>query len=71
MTRYSVKPRDRIFVKGYGFFSFAKNMVKYIGKNINKSLSGKYIQKLLDNAKKSATDAFKTSTERAIQETAE
>ena len=30
MMRYSVQPRDRIFVKGYGFFSFAKNM----GKNI-------------------------------------
>ena len=28
--RYSVQPRDRIFVKGYGFLSFAKNM----GKNI-------------------------------------
>ena len=36
--RYSVQPRDRIFVEGYGFFSFAKN----IGKNISKSLSGKY-----------------------------
>ena len=22
-TRYSIKPRDRIFVKGYGFLSFA------------------------------------------------
>ena len=26
MTRYSVQPRDRIFVKGYGFLSFAKSM---------------------------------------------
>ena len=26
MTRYSVQPKDRIFVKGYGFLSFAKNM---------------------------------------------
>ena len=24
--RYSIKPRVRIFVKGYGFLSFAKNM---------------------------------------------
>ena len=38
MTRYSVQPRYRIFVKGYGFLSFAKNM----GKNIRKNLSGKY-----------------------------
>ena len=42
--RYSIEPRDRIYVKGYGFLSFAKNM----GKN----LSNKYGQKLLDSAKK-------------------
>ena len=29
----SVQPRDRIFVKGYGFLSFAKNMSNNIGKN--------------------------------------
>ena len=34
MTRCSVQPRDRIFVKGYGLFSFAKNTSKNIGKNI-------------------------------------
>ena len=38
MTRYSVQPRDRIFVKGYGFLSFAENMDKNIGKNITKNL---------------------------------
>ena len=26
--RYSVQPRDRIFVKGYELLSFAKNMGK-------------------------------------------
>ena len=51
MTRYSVQPRDRIFVKGYGFLSFAKNMGKNIGKNISKNLSGKYSKKILDHAK--------------------
>ena len=35
MTRYSVQPRDRIFVKGFGFLSFAKNMGRNIGKNIS------------------------------------
>ena len=24
--RYSIEPRDRIYVKGYGFLSFAKNI---------------------------------------------
>ena len=41
MTTYSVHPRDRIFVKGYRFLSFAKNMGKIIGKNISKNLSSK------------------------------
>ena len=61
--RYSIEPRDRIYVKGYGFLSFAKNM--------GKSLSSKYGQKLLDNAKKSTTDAIKTALKRAISETTE
>ena len=38
MTRYSVQPKDRIFVQGYGFLAFAKNMCK----NIGKILSSKY-----------------------------
>ena len=41
--RYSIEPIDKIYVKGYGFLSFAKNMVK--------NLSNKYGQKLLDTAK--------------------
>ena len=61
--RYSTERRDRIYVKGYGFLSFAKNM--------GKSLSNKYGQKLLDSAKKSTTDAIKTASKRAIQKTAE
>ena len=78
MTRYSVQPRDRIFVKGCRFLSFARNMVKNIGKNISKSISSKYSQgmlamrqKLLDHDKQSATDTFKTASKRLIQKTAE
>ena len=62
MMRHSVQPWDRIFVKGCGFLSFAKNMGKNVGKNISKNSSGKYSQKLPDHAKKSATDALKTSS---------
>ena len=32
--RYSVQPRDQIFVKGYVFLYFANNVGKNIGKNI-------------------------------------
>ena len=45
--RYSVEPKNTIYVKGCGFFSFAK------------SLSNKYSQKRIDTAKKSTTDAKK------------
>ena len=61
--RYSIEPRDRIYVKGYGFLSFAKN--------IGKSLSNKYGQKPPNSAKKSTTDAIKTASKRAIQKAAE
>ena len=67
--RNSIEPWEKIYVKGYGFLSFAKNM----GKN----LSNKFSQKLLKfkkhfySAKKSATDAIKTASKRAIQKTAE
>ena len=50
-------------MKGYGFFSFAKN----IGKN----LSNQYGQKLLDSAKTSTTNAIKTASKRAIKKKAE
>ena len=49
--RYSVQPRDQIFVKDLGSLSFAKNIGKNIGKNISKNLSSKCSQKLLDHAK--------------------
>ena len=40
--RYSIEPRERRYVKGYGFLSFAEN----IGKNV----SHKYRQKTVDSA---------------------
>ena len=39
--RYSVEPRDQIFVTGCGFLSFAKNMGKSIAKNISKGLNSR------------------------------
>ena len=57
--KYSIQPRDRIYVKGYGFMSFAKNV------------SNKYSQKIIDTTKKSAMNAIKTASQRAIQKTAE
>ena len=63
MTRYSAQLRDQIFVKCYGFLSFATNMAK----NISKNLSSKHSQKLLDYAKISATDALKTASKKRLK----
>ena len=71
MTQYSIQHSEIRFVKGFEFLSFAKNMDKNIGKNINKILIGRYSQKLLDYAKQSATDALKTISKRVLQKTAE
>ena len=59
--KYSIEPRDRIYVQGYGFLSFAKN----IGKN----LSNTYGQKLFDTAKKSINDAIKTAVKKTTEAT--
>ena len=68
--RYSIEPRDKIYMKGYGFLSFAKNMGTHATK-VAKNLSNKYGQNLLDSAKISTTDSIKTASKRAIQKTAE
>ena len=57
--RYSIKPTDRVYVKGYGFMFFARSM------------SNKYGKKLVDTATKFATGAIKTASKRAIQKPAE
>ena len=41
MTRYSFQQRSQIFIKGYGFLYFAKNMRKNIGKIISRNLNSK------------------------------
>ena len=46
-------------MKGYGFVSFTRSM------------SNEYGKKLVDTAKKSATNAIKAAFKRAIQKTAE
>ena len=60
--RYSIEPRDKVYLKEYGFMSSAKN----IGKN----LINKYSQKIIDTLKKSAMNAIETASQRAIQKTA-
>ena len=68
--RYSIEPRERRYVKGYGFLSFARNIGTHAAK-VAKNMRNKYSQKLVDTAKNSATDAIKTASKRAIHKTAE
>ena len=52
--RYSIEPRERRYVKEYGFLSFARNIGIHATK-VAKNMNNKYSQKLVDTAKKSAT----------------
>ena len=52
---YSNETKNRIYVKGYRFLSFDKNM------------SNKYSQNLLDTVKKTATDAIKTASKQLFK----
>ena len=68
--QYSIEPEERRHMKGYGFLSFARNIGTHATK-VARNMSNKYDQKLADTTKKSATDAIKTASKRAIQTTAE
>ena len=57
--RYSIEPKFRKYVKGYGSLSFVKKF------------GNKYGKKLMDAATKTGIDAAKTASERVVQKTAE
>ena len=52
MTRYSIEPRMRKYVEGYGFLSFTRN------------LSNEYGEKILDTATKIRLDPAKTASKK-------
>ena len=52
------------------FYLFARNIGTHATK-VAKNMSNKYGQKLADTTKKSATDAIKTTSKRAIQKIAD
>ena len=57
--RYSIEHKERRHVKGYGFLSCPRNIGTHATK-VARNMGNKYGQKLVDTAKKSATDAIKT-----------
>ena len=56
--RYSIKPRERRFVKGYGFMSFARNF------------SDKYSKSLMDKGIDISKTFAKTAGKKILTETA-
>ena len=48
--RCSIEPKERRYVKGFGFLSFARNIATHATK-VAKNMSNKYSQKLVDTAK--------------------
>ena len=61
--RYSIQPRERRYVKDYGFLTFAKK--------IDKKLSNKYDQKLLDSAKNTWNRCIKNCYQKSNSKKAE
>ena len=57
--RYSLEPKYRKYVQGYGFLSFARKFGDKSGK------------KLMDAATKTEIDAAKTASKRVVQKTTE
>ena len=55
--RYSLEPKYRKYVQGYGFLSFARKF------------GDKYGKKLMDNATKTGIDAAKRTSKRVAQKT--
>ena len=68
--RYSIEPRDRIYVKRYTFLSFVKNIGTH-ATTFAKKMGNKYSRNVFDSAKKSTTNAIKTASKRTIHKTAE
>ena len=57
--RYSIEPRKRIYMKGYGFMSFARNF------------SGKYSKSLIDKGIGVSKNFAKTADKRILRKSAE
>ena len=55
--RYSLEPRKRKYVQGYGFLSFARKF------------GDKHVKKLMDAATKAGIGAAKTASKRVFQKT--
>ena len=76
--RYSIEPRERRYVKGYGFKSFARNFGNKYGKNLintaikaGTNFNSKYDEKLTDTAIKTGKDFATIAGKKIVHKSAE
>ena len=75
---YSIEPRERRYVKGYGFLSFAKNFGNKYGKKLmntaiktGTNFNSKYGKKLTDTAIKTRKDFSTIAGKKIVHKSAE
>ena len=76
--RYSIEPRERSYVKGYGFLSFARDFGNKYGKKLMNTaiktgthFNSKYSKKLTDTAIKTRKDFATIAGKKIVHKTAE
>ena len=76
--RYSIEPRERRYIKGYGFLSFARNFGNKYGKKLmntaiktGTNFNSKYGKKLTDTAIKTGKDFATIAGKKIVHKTAE
>ena len=76
--RYSIEPRERRYIKRYGFLSFARNFGNKYGKKLmntaiktGANFNCKYSKKLTDTAIKTGKDFAPTAGKRIVPKSAE
>ena len=76
--RYSIEPRERRYIKGYGFLSFAKSFGNKYGKKLMKTaikigtnFNSRYGKKLTDTAIKTAKDFATIAGKKIVHKSAE
>ena len=76
--RYSIEPKERRYVKGYGFLSFARNFGNKYGKKLmntaiktGTNFNSKYGKKLTDTAIKTGKDFATIAGKKIVHKTAE
>ena len=72
--RYSIEPRERRYVKGYGFMSFARNFGNKYGKklmNTSKNFNSKYGKKVTDTAIETGKDFATIDGKKIVHKSAE